>query len=128
MIANSEAAPQLHINRRDFLTSTVAVGGPMVLGFHLPARSARADVIPREPWYRDATVPEVNAWLNDRARRHGDHSCRANRDGHRRIDRRPVGLCVITLSFAASSETGTFHIVAAARRRRSRASAPAICR
>jgi hypothetical protein len=23
----------------------------MVLGFHLPATSARADVIPREPWY-----------------------------------------------------------------------------
>ena len=63
MTAQIEATEPLGMNRRDFLTSTAAVGGALVLGFHLPATSARADAIPREPWYRDATVPEINAWL-----------------------------------------------------------------
>jgi isoquinoline 1-oxidoreductase beta subunit len=63
MTAQIEATEPLGRNRRDFLTSTAAVGGALVLGFHLPATSARADAIPREPWYRDATVPEINAWL-----------------------------------------------------------------
>ena len=63
MTAQIEATESLGMNRRDFLTSTAAVGGALVLGFRLPATSARADAIPREPWYRDATVPEINAWL-----------------------------------------------------------------
>ena len=63
MTAQIEATEPLGMNRRDFLTSTAAVGGALVLGFHLPATSARADAVPREPWYRDATVPEINAWL-----------------------------------------------------------------
>src|SRR5438132_1015980 len=49
------------INRRDFLTSTAAVGGAMVLGFHLP--SAQAAPIEAQPWYREPMVPEINAWL-----------------------------------------------------------------
>ena len=63
MTGQIEATEPLGMNRRDFLTSTAAVGGALVLGFHLPATSAGADAIPREPWYRDATVPEINAWL-----------------------------------------------------------------
>ena len=51
MTVQIEATEPLGMNRRDFLTSTAAVGGALVLGFHLPATSARADVIPREPWY-----------------------------------------------------------------------------
>src|ERR1700722_12471576 len=51
------------MNRRDFLASTAAVGGAMVLGFYLPATSAQAAAIQGQPWYHDATVPELNAWL-----------------------------------------------------------------
>ena len=56
-------SPQSDMNRRDFLVSTAAVGGAMVLGFHLPLESAQAAVIEGQPWYRDAMVPEINAWL-----------------------------------------------------------------
>jgi isoquinoline 1-oxidoreductase beta subunit len=62
MAANAETSKQ-EINRRDFLTSTAAVGGAMVLGFHLPATSAWAAERAGQPWYRDAMVPEINAWL-----------------------------------------------------------------
>jgi len=40
MTAQIEATEPLGMNRRDFLTSTAAVGGALVLGFHLPATSA----------------------------------------------------------------------------------------
>jgi isoquinoline 1-oxidoreductase beta subunit len=58
-----KVAPNVDLNRRDFLASTAAVGGAMVLGFYLPAESARASAIQGQPWYRDAMVPEINAWL-----------------------------------------------------------------
>ena len=57
------------IDRRQFLTTTAVVGGGMVLGFWLPGRKAEAAIIPAdlytrpEPWYRDALVPEINAWI-----------------------------------------------------------------
>jgi isoquinoline 1-oxidoreductase beta subunit len=35
----------------------------MARGFHLPATSARAAERAGQPWYRDAMVPEINAWL-----------------------------------------------------------------
>ena len=35
----------------------------MVLGFYLPPTSAQAAPIQGQPWYRDAMVPEINAWL-----------------------------------------------------------------
>src|SRR6266550_8688316 len=63
MTAKSEMTATVGINRRDFLASTAAVGGAMVLGFHVPATSAHAAAIEGQPWYRDATVPEINAWL-----------------------------------------------------------------
>jgi len=50
------------LNRRDFLSTTAAAGGAMVLGFYLPGTRAQAAVA-GEPWYRDAMVPEINAWL-----------------------------------------------------------------
>src|SRR5580700_7369055 len=58
-------SPNPDISRRDFLAATAAVGGALVLGFHLPApaRAATAAAIQGQPWYRDATVPELNAWL-----------------------------------------------------------------
>jgi isoquinoline 1-oxidoreductase beta subunit len=61
---------QNDINRREFLATTAAVGGAMVLGFWLPPRRAHAQWGPEagkyvraDPWYRDAQVPEINAWL-----------------------------------------------------------------
>src|SRR6516162_9238345 len=62
-MTNTHSAPKCDMDRRDFLTSAAAVGGAMVLGFHLPVTSAQAQAITREPWYRDAEVPEINAWL-----------------------------------------------------------------
>src|SRR5580700_5763006 len=58
-------SPNPDISRRDFLAATAAVGGAMVLGFHLPApaRAGTAAAIQGQPWYRDAMVPEINAWL-----------------------------------------------------------------
>src|SRR5215813_4589121 len=52
------------ISRRQFLISTAAVGGALVLSFHLPSRTAQAMNLAPKPW----TPPmeggqEVNAWL-----------------------------------------------------------------
>ena len=63
MTAKVETSPMTGLNRRDFLASTAAVGGAMILGFHLPPTSAQAAPIEGQPWYRDAMVPEINAWL-----------------------------------------------------------------
>ena len=54
--------PSTTSNRRDFLASSAAVGGAFVLGFHLPT-PAQASAIQGQPWYHDAMVPEINAWL-----------------------------------------------------------------
>jgi hypothetical protein len=58
-----EKACRTDMNRRDFLVSTAAAGGAMVLGFHLPPSRAWAAAAEGQPWYRDAAVPEINAWL-----------------------------------------------------------------
>ena len=52
------------MDRREFLATTAAVGGAMVLGFWMPpiAEAASVPVAP-QPWYREATVPEINAWI-----------------------------------------------------------------
>src|SRR5439155_2314155 len=63
MITKVETTPKVDTNRRDFLVSTAAVGGAMVLGFYLPPTSAQAAPIQGQPWYRDPMVPELNAWL-----------------------------------------------------------------
>ena len=56
------------VDRREFLTTTAAVGGAMVLGFWLPPGRAEAAgttgaAVAAQPWYRDAMVPEINAWI-----------------------------------------------------------------
>jgi isoquinoline 1-oxidoreductase beta subunit len=63
MTGKIDATPKVDLNRRDFLASTAAVGGTMVLGFFLPPTSAQAAAIEGQPWYHDAMVPEINAWL-----------------------------------------------------------------
>src|SRR5215472_15570604 len=64
MSANVAFTPQAELDRRGFLARSAAVGGAMVLGFYLPPASARAAPIEGRPWYRDAMVPELNAWLS----------------------------------------------------------------
>ena len=55
---------QTSMDRREFLSTTAAVGGAMVLGFWLPPRSAVAQSsTASEPWYHDAMAPEINAWI-----------------------------------------------------------------
>jgi len=63
MTAKIEKTPHVELDRREFLANTAAVGGAMVLGFYLPPTSAQATPIQGQPWYRDAMVPEINAWL-----------------------------------------------------------------
>src|SRR5215475_9440600 len=67
MSASAEPTPfveqRVEFDRRDFLTRSAAVGGAMVPGFYLPPASARATPVDGRPWYRDATAPELNAWL-----------------------------------------------------------------
>jgi isoquinoline 1-oxidoreductase beta subunit len=48
------------LSRRLFLSAAGALGGSLVLGFYLPQR---AEASTREIWYRDATIPELNAWI-----------------------------------------------------------------
>ena len=55
---------QASMDRREFLSTTAAVGGAMVLGFWLPPRKAEAQTSTgSEPWYHDAMAPEINAWI-----------------------------------------------------------------
>ena len=54
---------KLGVDRREFLTTTATVGGAMVLGFWLPPTSAEAQSAAVSPAYRDALVPEINAWI-----------------------------------------------------------------
>jgi isoquinoline 1-oxidoreductase beta subunit len=54
--------PSIDMSRRELLASAAAAGGAFVLGFHVPS-SAHAAAIQGQPWYHDATVPEINAWL-----------------------------------------------------------------
>ena len=66
MTTNIETGRRREMDRRTFLTSAAAVGGAMVVGFHLPPTRAQAAATTRvaaAPWYRDAGVPEINAWL-----------------------------------------------------------------
>jgi isoquinoline 1-oxidoreductase beta subunit len=61
----------IDVDRRGFLTTTATVGGAMVLGFWLPPTCATAqgvqhfagEHVPAQPWYREALVPEINAWI-----------------------------------------------------------------
>src|SRR5438552_10629882 len=55
---------QHEVGRRQFLMSTAAVGGALVLGFVVPSRRAQAANVAPKPW----TPPvdggqEINAWL-----------------------------------------------------------------
>src|SRR4051794_1343317 len=64
MSENPGAGSGPEATRREFLVTSAAIGGAMVLGFYLPPRSAQAAAIAGEPWYREAAAPEINAWLS----------------------------------------------------------------
>ena len=52
------------VNRRQFLLTTAAIGGGLVLGFSLPSRRAQAANIAATPWTPAAEGgQEINAWL-----------------------------------------------------------------
>src|SRR5687767_5070569 len=71
----ADVRPELpEMNRRQFLSTTAAVGGSMVVGFWMPGStrcSAAQDLgpaltrshVPGQVWYREAMVPELNAWI-----------------------------------------------------------------
>jgi len=52
------------IDRRQFVIMTAAVGGGFMVGVGWPRRADAADVTtPAAPWYREPSVPEINAWI-----------------------------------------------------------------
>ncbi|MBI2188656.1 MAG: xanthine dehydrogenase family protein molybdopterin-binding subunit [Acidobacteria bacterium] len=52
------------MDRREFFITTAAVGGALVIGFGWPRRAEAVDVTtPAAPWYREPSVPEINAWI-----------------------------------------------------------------
>ncbi len=60
-----EAGSAFDMDRREFITTTAVIGGGMVLGFCMPPGTAEAAPIPvkSEPWYRETSHPEINAWI-----------------------------------------------------------------
>jgi isoquinoline 1-oxidoreductase beta subunit len=51
------------MDRREFLTTTAAVGGAMVVGFWMPERGGSEAPVAPSPG-REATVPEINAYCD----------------------------------------------------------------
>ncbi|PYS05778.1 MAG: carbon monoxide dehydrogenase, partial [Acidobacteria bacterium] len=52
------------IDRRQFFITTAAVGGALVVGFGWPRRADAVEVTTSAaPWYREPSVPEINAWI-----------------------------------------------------------------
>ena len=52
------------MDRRQFFITTAAVGGALVVGLGWPRRAEAVDVAtPAAPWYREPSVPEINAWI-----------------------------------------------------------------
>ena len=66
---NTQIKEKTDMDRREFLATTTAVGGAMVLGFWMPPEPGAAQraqsqaAVPSQPWYREAMVPEINAWI-----------------------------------------------------------------
>ena len=66
---HKEPESGIEMDRRQFLSTTAVVGGGMVLGFWLPACGTAVEpgvegqIAGPGPWYHDAMVPEINAWI-----------------------------------------------------------------
>src|SRR6266849_5263717 len=62
---NDERDGTVDMDRREFLTTAAVVSGGMVLGFSVLRDTVKAAGTPvvAQPWYREATVPEINAWI-----------------------------------------------------------------
>jgi len=60
----SEAMTAHVEDRRQFFITTAVVGGALVAGFAWPRRADAVEVTtPAAPWYREPSVPEINAWI-----------------------------------------------------------------
>jgi isoquinoline 1-oxidoreductase beta subunit len=52
------------MDRRQFFITTGALGGALVVGLAWPRPAEAVDVTtPAAPWYREPTIPEINAWI-----------------------------------------------------------------
>ena len=52
------------MDRREFFITTAAVSGALVVGCGWPRRGDAVGVTtPAAPWYRESTIPEINAWI-----------------------------------------------------------------
>ena len=51
----------INISRRKFITTSLAAGGGLMIGFHIPA--ALADTVMGEAWKSPTEGAEINAWL-----------------------------------------------------------------
>src|SRR5262245_9327920 len=52
------------VTRREFLATVAAAQGAFVLGFWFPEKASAQTPSPvGAAWYRDAAVPEINAWI-----------------------------------------------------------------
>ena len=52
---------KVNLSRRAFIQTSVAAGGGLLLGFHMP--SAQAAKIESTPWKTPTKGVEINAWL-----------------------------------------------------------------
>jgi len=84
MTAKRATTPKVDLNRRDFLASTAAAGGPW-FSASTCRRRARKQRRSRPALVPGRHGPRDQCLADDRAGRHGDDPCRADRDGNRRI-------------------------------------------
>ena len=54
---------EMNISRRTFIRSTLATGGGLMIGFHLPGSEAQAAPVLAEAWKAPVDGVEINAWL-----------------------------------------------------------------
>src|SRR5262249_62249732 len=78
------------MDRREFLATTAAVGGAMVLGFWLPPRAEASSVpVAAQPWYREAAGSGSHARVTIAPDGTGTHPRGQNRHRNRTADLKP---------------------------------------
>ena len=54
---------KMDLSRRTFIRTSLAAGGGLMLGFHIPVKEAQAAMIAPEAWKAPVGGTEINAWL-----------------------------------------------------------------